>query len=141
MKKLCLLLMSVLACLGCFACSGTPGGTSFPENSGGSEVVSPAKKTYPIVYKAVVNGNSETEEIPAQLWLEGEEYPSIYTEGEDFLLGDLLPIYQTSTLRLEFLGWYADAACETPFTVGAEQDGEVITIYAKIKRERYTIPA
>ena len=98
-------------------------------------------KTYQIMYKAIINGEATPKEIPSELWISGNNYPDEHLEGENFRLDDLLNEYQSKTLRLVFLGWYTDAECQNVFTGTLPEGTDTITIYAKIKRERYTVPA
>jgi hypothetical protein len=155
-KKKWLLLMILLTCLFCAACAN-PTESSFGPSFDGSDTTdsgfssdgssdslpdsSIENKTHPITYKAIINGDATPKEIPSELWISGNHYPDTYVEGELFLLDDLLNEYQSKTLRLVFLGWYTDAECQNVFTGVLPEGTDAITIYAKIYRVRYTVPA
>ena len=144
MKQKWLISMLLLTCLFCAACANnTESSYLSPSNSSSESDVDSSieSKTYQIMYKAIINGEATPKEIPSELWISGNNYPDEYLEGEIFRLDDLLNEYQSKTLRLVFLGWYTDAECQNVFTGTLPEGTDTITIYAKIKRERYTVPA
>ena len=168
MKKKWLISMLLLTCLFCAACTNnTESSYLSPSNSSSESDVDSSldsssesdvdssldsssdseldssieSKTYQIMYKAIINGEATPKEIPSELWISGNNYPDEHLEGENFRLDDLLNEYQSKTLRLVFLGWYTDAECQNVFTGTLPESTDTITIYAKIKRERYTVPA
>ena len=135
--------MGLLTCLLCAACTNRaePLYVS-PDGSSDSELDSSIEsKTHQIAYKAIINDVAEPKEIPSELWINGNNYPDKYVEGEVIQLDDLLNEYQSKTLRLVFLGWFTDVECQNAFTGILTEHTKDVTIYAKIKRERYTVPA
>ena len=136
--------MLLLTCLFCSACANHTENPYVPSFDGSSDSESDSSidgKTYQIIYKAIINGDITPKEIPSELWINGNNYPNEHLEGKIFRLDDLLNEYQSKTLRLVFLGWYTDAECQNVFTGTLPEGTDTITIYAKIKRERYTVPA
>ena len=87
--------------------------------------------------------NIQNESHPAEkYWVHfetngGTEIESVLVEN-----GNCVSIPQNPIREgYAFLGWYTDAECQNVFTETLPEGTDTITIYAKIKRERYTVPA
>lgn len=89
--------------------------------------------TYSITYY-IKTLDGEIQPVPNAMWIEGGSYPIGYTVGEIITISPLKNA-ETAHFALEFLGWYCDTACTTPFkgVVGAENEGDV-TLYAQVRK-------
>lgn len=132
MKKLLVLILSVLLGLGALAACG--GDT---DDSSGPVVSEAVQRT--ITLKGV-KGSQEVE-IPEQMKRKDGNYPSTYYEGIGAQV-DTLKDYEDRNNEWRFLGWYTDKACTEKFegTIDITQTGDV-TLYAKLYYAAWTDPA
>lgn len=106
MKKLLVLILSVLLGLGALAaCGGDTDDSSSP-------VV-----TYDITYSAVIDDVKQ--EVPAAAWKQNGKYPESYEKGKIAPIDNLNTydvVTETAEGKVLFQGWFTDEACTVSFT-------------------------
>lgn len=89
--------------------------------------------TYSITYY-IKTLDGEIKPVPNAMWIENGNYPMDYTVGENTTVSALKNA-ETARFSFEFLGWYCDSACTTPFNgvLGTGNEGDV-TLYAQVRK-------
>lgn len=122
MKKLLVLILSVLLGLGALAAWG-----------GDTDDSSSPVVTYDITYSAVIDGVKQ--EVPAAAWKQNGKYPESYEKGKIAPIDNLNTydvVTETAEVKVLFQGWFTDEACTVSFTgITVETVGD-LKLYAKI---------
>ena len=95
-------------------------------------------QTRTITYKMRLHDHSIIN-VMEKFWVSGGHYPTSYMEGVGDSVDDLKEKINVGNYYIEFLGWYLDEACKTPFdgVIDSNERGD-ITLYAKTRNVAFS---